>query len=442
MNSNKYEISTQEKLKKANFLISAMYRATPLEIKCTFLAMYSIQTGDYQEKGDGIYARLSASVIRKHIGETSQTSLYKKLARMAQEMTSRTIGVIDEQEESFLFLTLFNRVSYENGILEIRFPLELKEYLLNQKENFTLIPMKTVMSFKKAYSIKLYEILRKICFYHKYHEGERNYIFRLTKSVDELKFDMGVINANDEKIKHIMLSSGHPDYSLAVKRASEKMYSSWREFKREIIEPAVKELNGNAYSNIRVKYNPIRSGRGGKTTAVEFMVMALEDEKGNSLKRTRQEIDEFLGNEVDITTVVSTASEEVVSKPDKILDEEQKLLVTAEMTAYIKSELAECQLEVKDIMSIIKAAEYDMELIKKSVETAKATKGISNIVGWLISCIKNGGYEQKKNMGTASHTVKNKFNDFPQRKYSKEEMNELEKKLLERNMRTTEKVSK
>lgn len=436
MEKQKFEVCTQEKLKKSNFLISAMYKATPLEIKVTYLAMFNIQQlGEYTKEADGIYTTISASMIQEQmknsIGKNNKSNLYKQLSKMARGMTSRTIGINNDAEECFEYITLINRIVYSRGKLTIRFPLEMEEYLLNQKENFTLIPKKTIMSFKKSYSIKLYEILRRICFYNKYYEGEKNYIFRLQKDLAELKFNMGIINANDERIKSMMLSSSHPDYNLAAERASEKMYNTWREFKREIIDVAIQEINENIYSNIKVKYKTVRSGHGGKTTGVIFTIMALEDEKGNSLHRSAQDISEFLGDESVINKCSSASlqqTEKSIPSPETKNDEE-KLLIVAEMATYLKSELLGCEFSAKDVIAIAKAAGYDIVLIKKAVKSAKeTTKKISNIVGWLISCIRDGGYNQ--NEFFENNSGKNHFNDYPQRKYTKEQMATLEKQLL------------
>lgn len=438
----KFDVCTQEKLKKSNFLISAMYKATPLEIKVTYLAMFNIQQlGDYKKEADGIYTTISAAMILEQmensISKNNKSNLYKQLSKMARSMTSRTIGINNDAEECFEYITLINRIVYSRGKLTIRFPLEMEEYLLNQKENFTLIPKKTVMSFKKSYSIKLYEILRRICFYNKYYEGEKNYIFRIQKDLAELKFNMGIINANDEKIKSMMLSSSHPDYTLAAKRASEKMYNTWREFKREIIDVAVHEINENTYSNIRVKYTTIRSGHGGKTTGVIFTVMALEDERGNSLQRSLQDINNFLeqgsaNNSIKEISPISqqtpVEAEEYISTHESKTDEE-KMLIVAEMTIYMQEEFADCVFSAKDVLAIVKAAEYNVSRVKKAVKSAKeSTKKISNIVGWLITCIKDGGYSQNEFSGNNSR--ENRFNDYPQRKYSKEQMDMLEKQLL------------
>lgn len=431
-----------EKLKKSNFLISAIYKATTLELKCTFMAMFNVQQGNYQKKADGIYTQLSASMIQKQIGG-NRNSLYQRLAKMAQEMSTRTIGMVDEQNETFEFFALINKITYANGKLTIRFPLEMKDYLLNQKDNFTLLPQRVILSFKNAYSIKLYENLRRKCFYSKYYEGEKNYIFAITMNVDELKFNMGIINTENEKVKSIILGSVHPDYSLAIKRSSEKIYNNWRDFKRKIIDTAVKEINENLHSNIKVKYDVVKKGVGGKVTDVCFYVMALEDEYCQSLNRTAREINEFLGYDNVVVGMVKKNAQcglsnleqsvqPVLEVAEMQLTEEDKMLIVVEMTTYIKKELAGCELTAKNIIEIAKVAKYDVELIQDAVKAAKETAPkISNIVGWLISCIKNGGYERKE--FAENNRAKNCFNNYSQRKYTKEEIAEIERKLLAKN---------
>lgn len=53
----------------------------------------------------------------------------------------------------------FSVFAYENGVIEYSFDERLKPYLLELKDNFTSYQLKNILSLKKIYSIKLYELL-------------------------------------------------------------------------------------------------------------------------------------------------------------------------------------------------------------------------------------------------------------------------------------------
>ena len=82
---------------------------------------------------------------------------------------------------------------------------------------------------------------------------------------------------------------------------------------------------------------------------------------------------------------------------------------------------------VRDARSIAKAAGNDLEKIRKAYRIYEAKKDVSNIVGFMIAAIEKDFSEPIKK--------KNSFTDFEMnRQMSTEEIDELEKVLLERQM--------
>ena len=95
--------------------------------------------------------------------------------------------------------------------------------------------------------------------------------------------------------------------------------------------------------------------------------------------------------------------------------------------------LPEVELDEDAMDCIIKEAGYQIGPIKDAVDVLRAQKTeIVNVVGWLIIAI-------RKNYKVVTWTPpkkKNDFNNFEQRKYTPEEMEALEKKLLAKNHRS------
>lgn len=158
------------------------------------------------------------------------------------------------------------------------------------------------------------------------------------------------------------------------------------------MDVAIKEINDK--TDIRVRYDTVKGGKGGKVYEVKFYVTLL------CIKNiVEPDENEDLSNIVD---------------EDDAIDEIYRLLGN-----NIKS--------VRDARSIAKAAGNDLEKIRKAYRIYEAKKDVSNIVGFMIAAIEKDFSEPIKK--------KNSFTDFEMnRQMSTEEIDELEKVLLERQM--------
>ena len=96
------------------------------------------------------------------------------------------------------------------------------------------------------------------------------------------------------------------------------------------------------------------------------------------------------------------------------------------------------KLKMSDYKTLLEISNYDINVIKEKYSIAKTSKTeIKNLVGWLVKAI-NTDYKQPIAMEVEKEEVPkvsvpkttNKFNQFPQRNYTKEEIDDLEKRLL------------
>ena len=146
----------------------------------------------------------------------------------------------------------------------------------------------------------------------------------------------------------------HPNYDKIVNDLdTEKKFESWYEFKRRVLEKAIKEINQTTELNI--SYAPIRTGRGGKTTAVRFYLQRKVVEKINTVK--------------------------------------SKETTRSEMVGKVKEIIKDVNLSRKDCISLLKASNNNLDKIETAYELAKKQEDIVNFVAWMISAIKNE-YEQ------------------------------------------------
>ena len=188
-------------------------------------------------------------------------------------------------------------------------------------------------------------------------------------SVSELKLDLGVINASDDKVQSVLQRSSHPDYDKAVEVSSAKVLQRWSQFKEKAIDPAVKEIND--ISDLEVSYETHGAGRGGKIQDITFFVRKKDgyDYESNSVQKL-QNIDQ-----------------------DEVLEEFMDL----------------SGLRLRDAKAVCVAAQYDLHKLRLAWNFAESYGSeIDNLPGFLIDAIKKG---YKKNSYATDEEVPYSFSD-------------------------------
>jgi len=165
---------------------------------------------------------------------------------------------------------------------------------------------------------------------------------------------------------------------------AEDIYPRYNDFKRKVIEKSKKELN--KLSDISFEFEEIKTGR--KVTSVRFYIHKNKIESSNKVN-----------NKISIDLV----------KEDK----------TKEVQAIVEENITD--LEAKKILD---AANGNIDIVKEKYLLAKDTNNIDNIVAWLIKAIKEDWKPQKGKIKEST------FNNFKQRKYSKEQIKNMEDGLL------------
>ena len=396
-------IPYQTDLLKSNFLIGAAYKASLNELRITYACMYALQCNNYYEEPDGLLVKFGGSELKK-ILNIKGNGFYKTLDPIAKLMTAHSIGWSDPENREFSYISLITGADYKNGVLAVKFNSTMKNYLIDLKADFTPLPQNIMYNFSSAYSFRLYELLRKICFYPKNYKGERNYIFGLKIGIAELKFKMGVANAELEEVRRILVAGGStPDYEKALEKTPEKIksYNNWANFKDRCLDKTICEINDK--TDITISYDTVKKGTGGKVTAIIFEV------------RLNKEADKAM-------VVMDVESKEETEKNDRVLSDNEKFPIWM-MVSRIFSDFG---LEFSDIQSICEEAKYDIDKISAAHDLMiKSSKKIKNVTGWIISCIRDS-YSDKTYI-PEENEKKNKFNNFTHRDY---DYDELEKMLL------------
>ena len=391
---------------KSNTLIDSKYKASLMEQKLLNIVLSKLQKRQYSDEGEtgGLVCSIKAAELRELL-RVSGGSFYTQLNKAAAAMTSRTIGFVNDDIKTFKYISLISMSEYKKGTFTVKFNYELKKYL-TQEAPFTMLDLPVILSYNSVYALRLHEILLSEC-YNKKKPGVAKYTkkeatkghYKIEIGLSELKLSLGVVNAETSAVQKVLAGSPTPDYDKAVEKATEKSFSDWYEFRRKVIEVAVKEIN-RVDNGTFVSYEPKKAGHGGKVYAITFFVELGSKEKENEEEKKPEE----------------------TKKNKSQLSQEEQFELFFKVKTLIKEELS-----YDDIGVICKAAEYDIQKIEKAYMVASSsTNVIDNLVGFMIKAIKeNYDLPVKKE----NEKKQNKFNNFHQRDY---DFDEYERALLNR----------
>ncbi len=147
---------------------------------------------------------------------------------------TRTIDPTTNKEiHEFVGMPMFQKLKYKQGEAIIKYQLNesLRPYLLGLKKNFTQIPLQHILPIKSGYAIRIYQML-----------------------LSELKQ-----NRNEVEMELLYLQD-----VLCVPKS---MYA-WIDFKRNVLEPSLKEIN--ATTDIVADYRPLKERQ--KIVKLEFQL--------------------------------------------------------------------------------------------------------------------------------------------------------------------------
>lgn len=331
---------TNEILSRSNKLILSRYSATLVENKIMALSFKRVKLN----KNGNPAVVFTTNELRKLTGVRGN-GFYDQLKIAAAGLMNKMVYMEDEQAQSFSFINLIQKAEYREGAFTVVFTNESKALLYDLKSNFTSMSIDTLFSFKTNHAYRLYEILK----VHEYKIGNNNKPVEIVYPLSDLKLQLNCINTEGKKVK-IELMKPHPNYDKIVNDLdTEKKFESWYEFKRRVLEKAIKEINQTTELNI--SYAPIRTGRGGKTTAVRFYLQRKIVEKNNTV--------------------------------------ESKETTRSEMVGKVKEIIKDVNLSRKDCILLLKASDNNLDKIETAYELAKKQEDIVNFVAWMISAIKN-----------------------------------------------------
>ena len=188
---------------KSNQLVQARINWTKLEHRVVAMLIAQLKKGDEAFDVQKVYVR---DIIEK--SGSSSEDLFARAEEICQKLLNQTIHVRMQTSDGRRIYRGYNCMSMcefveGSGFIRAKFNDDMRPFLLQLKERFTMYRLQNFMSLSSQYSMRLYELL-------KMREGLRF----LRVGVTELREML----------------------------ACEHTYERFSDFKRRVIEPARKEL--------------------------------------------------------------------------------------------------------------------------------------------------------------------------------------------------------
>lgn len=394
---NKDDYYSYDNFQYPNWLINAKYKSTLLHQRVLDMIIYNVPSGNYDKEGSLIVS-VDAGTLKNYL-QTKGNGWYTSLDRAAQNMTGQVIGYRNPDTKEFRYFPFISKAELAGGKFTVRFVPEVAP-ILTKLYRYTNMNLTVNRQFESVYAKILYAVLKSECYYPQSVPKERRTNkFYIRKSISELRVQLACVNPEMSAVRQVLNETGrtgYPDYDKAVKVAKEQSYKDFYSFKVNVLDAAVNQINSLFdYTKMQVKYEPIRGGRGGKAVEIGFYV-----------------------------TLFSEA--QTISMKDELTDE-QKEDVYDQIT-----DLVDEKLRVSEIMEIAETADFQMDKIVAAYEIARTQKSqIKKMGRWLIKAISeeykpNEPIGEQEPIKRRAQSKPNKFNNFSQRQYSKEELAELE----------------
>ena len=242
-----------------NDIIEAKYNITLQEKRLILLMSSCIKKDDKEFQ---IYTT-SVKEICTFL-QLNNKNIYKEIDDIVSKLFGRVLVVKNVAENSTTKISWLTYAKYWHGkgLVQLKFNEDLKPYMLQLKERFTMISLGDVLGLKSIYAIRLYELLKQ-------YES------------------IGL---------RIMLLSDLREYCGIV----EVYYKKFNDFKRDVLERAKREINEK--TDTFIDYEEIKTSR--KVTSIRFSIKANSSYGKTHFEEAQSEKAAIISKELRSTSAI------------------------------------------------------------------------------------------------------------------------------------------
>lgn len=158
---------------------------------------------------------------------------YSEFKAMLLDLDKKSF-LVETKEKVFNF-RWFSEFEYikGKGVVKVQLNSNLKSYLLELYEHFTVYELYNILAIRGKYGLRLYELSQS--WFNSKKQKE------VTKDIDL------------DELKSILMATTYKDF---------------KGFRRRVIEPSIKEIS--SFTDLEITYKPVKDGR--KVTSIEFVI--------------------------------------------------------------------------------------------------------------------------------------------------------------------------
>lgn len=221
----------EKTLKTSNNFIKARYDITEQELKLVYAMFYKIQERMQEKKyiRENEAVEFSSQELCYWLGITKDA--YHYIKKITNRLMTRVLSIEDPEKKMFEMTHFVGYAKYENATLSLIPDIKLLQHFIFLQENFTKIPVITLLQLKNVYAIKMYNLMLE-------YKNIRNVI---SMSLEEFR-------------KFLQI---------------EKKYPATRDLKRDVLDVIQTELNA-VIKDLNFSYHFEREGRTYKKVVFQF----------------------------------------------------------------------------------------------------------------------------------------------------------------------------
>ena len=219
--------------------------------------------------------------------DTQSGSFYRKLHTALNRLNMLHIFTAiknDSGEVFFRYSNLISMVEYNRGKITVYFePRIATSEVLDAMKKYKELSQNYISKFRSVYSWKIYEALVSGCFYWNRNVPVRDGWLVIDFQPGMFRILCGLIDLANSHVSSLLckdyetfendIESAYINYGS--RHAYVTLYPEYGELYRNVIEPSLREIN--SVSDINVWYQPVRAGKGGKTSIFRFYVKCNSD---------------------------------------------------------------------------------------------------------------------------------------------------------------------
>ena len=171
------------------------------------------------------------------VGSTNSGKDYQRVKATIRELRNRSWWIKDGDKEILFAWLDTARVNPKTREIELTLSESLKPYLIDLRQNFTKYELINVLCLRSKYSIRLYEIFKSYL-----------WLNRWEVSLEEFR---EIVDVKDR-------------------------YLDFTEFKRNVINPSIKEIN--KFTDLTISMETLKSGRN-----IDKLIFNIVEKKGTQL---------------------------------------------------------------------------------------------------------------------------------------------------------------